>query len=108
VTIRIGRNKIGPYRAGLPKKLNTRMKGGVFMERTLTFKSLRGESFRGRVLNPQAPIGRVAAKCANRFGIAGSFEIISPRGMTVPADTTLGDLPEEENEYVLSSELTPA
>ena len=78
------------------------------MERTLTFKSLRGESFRGRVKNPAAPIGRVAAKCADKLGIAGSFEIISPRGVTVPADTTLGDLPEDEDEYVISSELTPA
>jgi len=78
------------------------------MDRMLTFKSLRGESFQGRVKNPAAPIGRVAAKCADRFGIAGSFEIISPRGVTVPAETSLGELPEDESEYVISSELTPA
>jgi len=59
------------------------------------------------VRNPDAALGRVAAKAAAKFGIAGTFECLNARGDVLSPETRLADLPDEET-ITLASELTPA
>ena len=74
--------------------------------KTLTFRTPGREPLTGRVKNPSAKLGAVAAKVAARFGIAGTFECIGKQGEALDPETPLSDLPEEE--ITLASELTPA
>jgi hypothetical protein len=76
-------------------------------EKRLTFRALGRKPITGRVRNPDARLGDVAARVANRVGIAGAFEALDPRGRVISPDTPLDDLPEDEP-VTLASDLTPA
>jgi hypothetical protein len=75
--------------------------------RTLSFKVMGREPLSGVVRNPDATIGSVAPKIAERLGIAGTFEVLDAKGQTLSPSTRLADLPDKE-ELTLASELTPA
>jgi hypothetical protein len=75
--------------------------------KTLSFKVMGREPLSGVVRNPEATIGSVAPKIAERLGIAGTFEVLDAKGQTVNPSMKLADLPDKE-ELTLASELTPA
>ena len=112
-----GRGRQGVIRSAVGRTADMRpayRKEGP-LERILTFRSRRPDPSTGRssisgvVKNPSAPLGRVASRLAKRFGIAGTYEIISrKRGLTLDPNTTLSQLPAEEDDFVLSPEYTPA
>jgi len=75
-------------------------------EQTLSFRVLGREPVSGKVKNPHATLGKVAAKVASKMGLAGSYEAVNKKGEVLSPDTRLVDLPDEE--ITLASELTPA
>lgn len=75
--------------------------------KTLSFKVMGREPLSGVVRNPNATIGSVAPRIAERLGIAGTFEVLDGKGQTLSPLTRLADLPDKE-ELTLASELTPA
>jgi len=78
------------------------------VDQEITFRTLDGRKFRGRVRNTSATLGSVAGRLATKAGISGAFEVINSKGSALDPSITLGDLPETDNELTLSSELTPA
>jgi len=75
--------------------------------KTLSFTVTGREPLSGVVRNPDATIGSIAPKIAERLGIAGTFEVLDREGVPVSPLTRLADLPDKE-ELTLASELTPA
>ena len=73
---------------------------------SLTFRTVGGRSFTGTVKNPSASVGSVASRLAARAGLAGTFELVDNKGLTLDPSTRLEDLP--DSEITLASELTPA
>ena len=73
----------------------------------LTFRLVDGRGFTGEVKNPSATLGQVARRFAARAGLAGSFEMVNDKGVTLDPDMTLADLPDGEV-ITMPSELTPA
>jgi hypothetical protein len=75
--------------------------------KTLSFKTVQGEPISGIIKNPEATIGSLAPKIAQRLGIAGTFEVLDASSQTLSPQTRLADLPDGA-ELTLASELTPA
>ena len=72
----------------------------------LTFHVRGREPLTGVMKNPDAPLGKVAAKLAAKLGIAGTFECLDRNERTISPETRLADLPDDE--ITLASDLTPA
>jgi hypothetical protein len=83
------------------------------MQRTATFSSPRSDpvsgrtSVTGRVRNPKALVGQLAAKAAKRLGLKG-YEIISRHhpNTVIDPDTPFEEM--QDSDFVLSPEYTPA
>jgi hypothetical protein len=75
--------------------------------KTLQFKTVQGEPVTGTVVNPDATIGSLAPRIAQRLGIAGTFEVLDANSRVLNPQTRLADLPDGA-ELTLASELTPA
>lgn len=87
-------------------KTNATTEPAAAQGRQLTFRVLGGEPITGTVKNPDATLGKVAAKVAAKLGIAGAFECLNAKQDTISPQTRLADLPDEE--ITLASDLTPA
>jgi hypothetical protein len=78
-------------------------------ERTLTFRVMGSrDPLTGKVKNPNATLGQVAAKVARKLGIAGTFECLNRKSEVLLPETKLADLPDGDTEITLASDLTPA
>ena len=88
------------------KKTNAATESTAAAGRQLTFRVLGREPVTGTVKNPDATLGKVAAKVAAKLGIAGAFECVNAKQETISPQTRLVDLPDEE--ITLASDLTPA
>jgi len=75
--------------------------------KTISFRTLDGRVFKGNILNPAATLGATASRVAAKAGMAGSFETLDEKGVTLDPNMTLADLPQGA-EVTLASELTPA
>ena len=75
--------------------------------KTLTFRTLGGKTFSGKVKSPGATVGSVASRLAAKAGLAGTFELVNEEGVTLDPNTKLEDLPDGET-ITMASELTPA
>jgi len=76
-------------------------------DKTLSFRVLGQAPRSGKVRNPDATVGSVAARYARSAGIAGSFDVLDKNGQAVMPETRLADLPQDA-ELTLASEFTPA
>jgi hypothetical protein len=61
---------------------------------------------KGKVKDPDATLGEVAAVAAARLKIAGAFECLNAKEETLSPEMRLADFPEDD--ITLASNLTPA
>ena len=77
--------------------------------KNITFRAPGCAPMSGVVKNPSATLAKVAARAARKMGLAGTFECLSTKSSEVIApDTRLVDLPADDTDITLASELTPA